>query len=145
MAKVKILRSLKTGGKWLIPNTGDVIELDDRIVVALLRGGNEKAIDIVSNEDSIKKILAEMKAKPKVSLEKKKRVIRDIPINERETICAELVDVDEVDEANVNAIIDLGFYSIDDLKGASVDDLTPIKGIGKATAEKIIDSANEFE
>jgi N utilization substance protein A len=51
--------------------------------------------------------------------------------------------LDGVGEKVLDALIDAGFDSLEKIRGASVDRLTQIKGIGAKKAEKIIEAAKE--
>jgi len=55
----------------------------------------------------------------------------------------ELNDVKGIGK-KINVLKEAGIDSVEKLAGAKLEELTEIKGIGKATAEKIIDSAKEL-
>ncbi len=51
--------------------------------------------------------------------------------------------LDGVGEKVLDSLIEAGFDSLEKIKGASIDQLTQIKGIGTKKAEKIIEAAKE--
>lgn len=57
----------------------------------------------------------------------------------------ELLDLDCVDEELARRIRAAGFESVADIAECEIEDLTIVKGIGKATASRIIESARAQE
>jgi len=55
-----------------------------------------------------------------------------------------LIPLAKVDEAKARLLIEAGFDTVEAVAGATVKQLSDIKGIGKATAGAIIDSAKEL-
>jgi N utilization substance protein A len=53
------------------------------------------------------------------------------------------ITLDGVGEKVLDSLIEAGFDSLEKIRGASVDQLTQIKGIGTKKAEKIIEAAKE--
>jgi large subunit ribosomal protein L32e len=57
----------------------------------------------------------------------------------------EIEDIEGIGTTKADALRDVGFESIAEIKAASVDELSTAEGIGPATAEKIKDSVADVE
>ena len=53
--------------------------------------------------------------------------------------------LDVFDEKTAELLIDAGFETVDDVLGAGLDGLTAIKGVGKAKAQAILDTAKGLD
>lgn len=128
MAKVKALVSIKYEGKWYQPGTtSSIFEMDEEMATILSASGKvEYANPQAELSDTVD---AEEEAKKAAHAE----------------IIAELCEVDEVTAELAEGLIAVGLTSIESLQVAKESDLTRIKGLTKAIAKKIIDSANTFE
>ena len=118
--QVKLLVSAKVGGEWKKP--GAVVELLDdeaRRLFRLEAAQRPSVIEVGSSSDTYTR--------------------EDV-----DDMIEKLIEVEGVDNKLVGDLIDAGFTDVELLMNAEVNDLCQIKGIGKRTAERIIDSAAEL-
>ena len=132
MIKVECLRTIKTGGYW--KNPGTRLELDENTA---------KALFAITNPSPVIHVLSDVEWVQAAPVGPSNEENQE---NEAKAITMEeFAMIDSIDEGVAEAIYGLGFTTLEALQAADVDQLTPIKGVGKATATKIIDEANELE
>lgn len=133
MIKVECLRTIKSGGSWVKP--GSRIELDEKTA---------KALNAITNPSPVIKVLSDVEWAEELIAEGPSE--EELKENEnREITLEEFSHIEAIDEGVAEAIYGLGITSLEALQAAAVEDLTPIKGVGKKTAQDIIDEANELE
>jgi len=88
-----------------------------------------------------KEIKPKVEPKPKV---KEEKVPVEKKVKSKVEIIADLSNLEGVGAKTAMLLQDHGFKSINKIAEASVEDLSQVPGIGKATAEKIIKNAEDF-
>lgn len=130
---VKALVSIKYNGKWRTPFTPSAIfDMDEEMAKVQKECGH---IEYASEQDA-------QEAKVEAKVEAKE--IAETQAEEQE-IVEELMEVDGVNEELAKGLIGLGINGIGDLQKSDVGTLSRIKGVGKKTAQDLLDAAAEFE
>lgn len=118
--QVKLLVSAKVDGEWKKP--GAVVDLPDDEAKRMFRlnaAQRPSKVEVGNNSDTYTR-------------------------EEVDGIIEKLIEVEGIDDKLVGDLIDAGYTDVELLMNAEVADLCAIKGIGKKTAEKIIQSAGEL-
>lgn len=131
LIKVQCLRTIKSGGAWR--NPGTKLDLDEETA---------KALYAITNPSPVIQVLSDVDWAEEVE---EVEETSDSDSEAKAIAIEEMLLVESLTEEWAEALYGLGITSLEDLQQASVDQLTPIKGIGKATAKDIIDEANELE
>lgn len=128
--KIKLTKPAKIGGRWYKPS--ECVKVDKGI-----------ATDIISNKGG------EFTDPDESFMPQKQTYVN--PLNpgskktiDHATIVSNLCDIDGISTDIAESLLEAGYTSITDIYDAEVEDLIKVKGIGKKSAEKIIDSACDF-
>jgi DNA-directed RNA polymerase alpha subunit len=133
LVKIKLTGPVKIGKNWY--DSGRVVKVN-----------RSDAADIILNhvgeftdpEDSfVKDDLKDLRINPSNPDANKRQKLR-------EEIISELCNVDGISTEIAENLIDSGFTSINDVFNAEEEELIKIKGIGKKSAPKIIESAGDL-
>lgn len=119
MVTVKAIRSVLWEGKYYTPKDG---EFDIK----------RDAADIYQNNGSLEILNDTSEELPSELAEFNDDELAMVDESFR------LSDLDAVDEELEKEIQAIGIFNLEDLKSATVDDLTVINGVGKKTARKIL-------
>ena len=122
----------------------EVIVPDDQLSIGIGKHGQNIRLasklvgwemDIRGKEEKAKAVLGPA---PAVSAEAKKETKKETSV---ESPAVKLTDLDGVGPKIEKVLKLAGFDTVDKIKNLTIDDLTKLEGVGKKTAEKIINSA----
>lgn len=116
MTSVRLLKSVKNDSGWHKP--GAIVDLDSKEAADLIKRKAAVSMDSVENSTSI-------------------------PVKDHEAIEA-LIEINGVDDVLAEELIKIGLDSVAKVFSASLEVLTQIRGIGDASAKKIVISAQEI-
>lgn len=128
--KLRLTKPVKLGEYWKDP--GMTVKVDKKIAAEIVLN---KAGEFTDPDESI-------------DTRTLKNIVKDGTSNgeeiNRATIVSELCEIEGVSTEVAENLIDAGFLSVQDVAEANEEDLVKIKGIGKKSAPKIVESAEEI-
>lgn len=128
--KLRLTKQAKIGGRWY--QSGSVVKVDKAITSDLVLNDGADFTDPDEAFTVDKSVRPVNPANP------------DSRRKDRDTIVAELCDIDGVSTDIAENLVDAGYTTINDVYNAEPEDLVKIKGIGNKSAPQIIESAGEL-
>lgn len=129
--KIKLTKPVKLGEYWKDP--GLVVKVD-----------KDAAADIVTNKAGEFTDPEEAIAEKDLKSKSQNSANPDSGNQERDSIISALCNIDGVSTEIAENLVDAGYDSIESIAEADEDELIEIKGIGKKSVERIIESATEI-
>jgi len=129
------MRELDVANKRAEPGL-EQLQLDELKRLAVSLGLN------ISDANS--RVTLIVRIKQKLMEDAKAEILAELEAEEETEEKAEHPFVEMFGEAMANELLAAGFETVDDLAGASVNDLKAVKGVGKKTAEKILAAVEQI-